>query len=144
MTFGLGTLRMKQELLGCCLLYFFTVLASVVPELNILVWHEFYYLAFSFGSTVLSCHYPSQVCRRPRVSSQTRFFFCCSSAKQTGFVSDCLGHCACASSSFVVKAKASWLQVQLRRSASFCAWQVQQMYRSLTSQGSEPYRTWSL
>ena len=90
-------------------LYTFTVLASVVPELNILMWHEFYYLAFSFGLTVLSCHYPSQVCRRPRVSSQTRFFC----------VSDCLGRCACASSSFGEKAKAPWPQVQLCRSARY-------------------------
>ena len=34
-------------------LYTFTVLASVVSELNILMWHEFYYLAFSFGLTVV-------------------------------------------------------------------------------------------
>ena len=34
-------------------LYTFTVLASVVPELNISMWREFYYPAFSFGFLLL-------------------------------------------------------------------------------------------
>ena len=98
-------------------LYTFTVLASVVPELNISMWHEFYYPALLVGLTVLSC--PLSL---SSLSSAKSFFtdkvFCCSSAKLIGFVSDCLGHCACASSSFGEKAKVPWSQVQLRRFVS--------------------------
>ena len=98
-------------------LYTFTVPASVVPELNISMWREFYFPAFSFSLTVLSCPLSLSSLSSAKSFFTDQFFYC-SSAKQFVFVSDCLGHCACASSSFGEKAKAPWSQVQQRRSTS--------------------------